>query len=555
MNHPRSVLSNPDPGSLREGLRAGLLSRLASRRWTGLLAALSLTLAAGAASAQSRALVFCTASDPEGFDAARWVSTQTIDAAGMALYNRLVEFEAGTLRLLPGLAEKWDIGRDGRTYTFNLRRGVKFHSTDWFKPSRDFSADDVVLSLERYRDRESAFNKAYGVNSYPYNNGWAANVASVEKVDPLTVRVTLKAADSTFLANLGMATSVIISAEYADQLQKAGKLAELDTRPVGTGPWVMRRYDKDTAVRYDANTAYWGGKPKTDRLIIQTVKDSAVRVQKLKAGECHIGGDPRPQEVETLKADRNINMLEVAGLNVGYVGFNTQSKPFDNRDVRTALAMAVNRKAIIEAVYQGSALATSQLVPPGMLGHFADLKDIPYDPEQARRLLAGAGLASGLEVDIWAPPITRQYNPDMRKTAEMMQADWARIGVKAKVVSYEWGDFLKRVRAGEHQVALIGWAADYADPDNFFVPLVTCSRPTASRWCTKEVDDALATARATVDVAERGRQYRRVVDTVHREMPYLPLAHGKRWQPVRKEVQGLRIDPLTRTILHEVELR
>jgi dipeptide transport system substrate-binding protein len=122
-------------------------------------------------------------------------------------------------------------------------------------------------------------------------------------------------------------------------------------------------------------------------------------------------------------------------------------------------------------------------------------------------------------------------------------------------VSYEWGDFLRRLRAGEHSIALIGWAADMADPDNFFVPLVTCSRPTASRWCTAGVDKLLQTARGTTDPAQRQKAYQQVVAIVHAEQPYLAIAHGKRWQPVRREVSGFRIDPLTRTILHEVTLK
>lgn len=505
--------------------------------------------------AQGKPLVFCSASDPEGFDMARWVTTQTIDAAGMTLYDRLVEFEVGTLKLVPGLAERWEISADGRTYTFHLRRNVRFHSTEWFKPAREFNADDVVFSIDRYRDRESAFNKAYGVNSYPYNNTWSANVASVEKVDPNTVRVVLKNADATFLANLAMVTSTIISAEYADQLQKAGKLNELDTRPVGTGPFMLRRYDKDVAVRLDAHPQYWGGKAKSDRVVIQTVKDTAVRVQKLKAGECHIGFSPRPQELETIRADRALELQQIGGLNIGYVGFNTQKAPFDKREVRQALAMASDRKAILEAVYQGIGIPTSQLVPPGMLGHDATLKDIPFDPDQARRLLAQAGLPAGTEIEVWAPMIASQYNPDARKTAEMLQADWAKVGLRVKVVTLEWGEFLKRVRAGEHQVALIGWAADIADPDNFFVPLVTCSRPTASRWCTPEVDGLLQKARATTSGDERARLYKQVAEVVQREMPYLPLAHAKRSQPVRKEVEGFKIDPLSRTILTRVEVR
>jgi dipeptide transport system substrate-binding protein len=515
----------------------------------------SLALSFACATAQPKTLVYCVASDPQGFDVARWTTTQSIDAAGMTLYNRLVEFETGTLKLIPGLAERWDISADGKTYTFHLRRGVKFHTTEWFKPSRDFNADDAFLSLERYRDLGNAFNKAYGVDSYPYNSTWAANVASVQKLDPSTIRLTLKTADATLLPNLAMVTSHVISAEYAEQLQKTGKLAELDSKPVGTGPWVLRRYDKDVQVRYDPHPTYWGGRAKVDRLVIQTVKDSAVRLQKLKTGECHIGSDPLPQEIATIKADPNLTLLEGPGLNVGFVGINTTSKPFDNRDVRTALNLATNRKAIIDAVYQGTGLPASQLVPPGQLGYSADLKDIPYDPEQAKALLAKAGFPNGFEVELWVAPISRQYNPDMRKSAEILQADWAKVGIKVKVVSYEWGELGRRWRAGEHQLTLAGWAVDIADPDNFFVPTVTCTRATTSRWCSKEVDDLLAAARGTTDVKERARIYGKVAEILRREAPYVTLAHGKRWQPVRKEVSGFKIDPLTRTILHEVELK
>jgi dipeptide transport system substrate-binding protein len=151
--------------------------------------------------------------------------------------------------------------------------------------------------------------------------------------------------------------------------------------------------------------------------------------------------------------------------------------------------------------------------------------------------------------------IAAQYNPDAKKTAEMLQADWAKVGVTVKVVNIEWGEFLKRVRAGEHSVALLGWAADIADPDNFFVPLVTCSRPTPSRWCTKEVDGLLEQARATTNNDQRAKLYRQVADIVQREMPYIPIAHTKQYKPVRKEVVNFQMDPLTRTILQQVDLK
>ena len=501
----------------------------------------------GTASAQGRPLVYCAASDPEGFDMARWVATQTIDAAGMALYNRLVEFEAGTLKLVPGLAERWEASTDGRAYTFHLRRGVKFHTTEWFTPTRDLNADDVLLSFERYRDRESPFNKAYGVSSYPYNNGWAANVVSIEKLDPMSVRITLKAADSTFIANVAMVTSHIISAEYAEGLQQRGKLAELDTRPIGTGPWVMRRYDKDVQVRYDAHPAYWGGRAKSDRLVIQTVKDSAVRVQKLKAGECHVAPYPPPAEIASLKADTNLAVMEQEGLNVGYLAYNTLMAPFDKVEVRKALNMAINKEAILDAVFQGAGKAAKNPIPPTMWSYNNDTVDDPYDPEAARKMLADAGV-TGLKMKIWAMPVQRPYNPDARKMAELIQADFAKVGVEAEIVSYEWGEYLERSKAKDRDGALLlGWTGDNGDPDNFLAVLLGCSAVGGSnraQWCHQPFEDLIQKAKILPTNEARTPVYMEAQKVFKEQAPWATIAHSVVFMPMSTKVMNYKMDPL-----------
>lgn len=141
-----------------------------------------------------------------------------------------------------------------------------------------------------------------------------------------------------------------------------------------------------------------------------------------------------------MKEDKNINLMEQAGLNVGYLSYNVQKKPLDNVKVRQALTYAVNKEAIIKAVYQGAGVAAKNLIPPTMWGYNDDIKDYGYDPEKAKALLKEAGLEKGFTIDLWAMPVQRPYNPNARRMAEMIQADWAKIGVQAKIVTYEWAN-------------------------------------------------------------------------------------------------------------------
>lgn len=174
------------------------------------------------------------------------------------------------------------------------------------------------------------------------------------------------------------------------------------------------------------------------------------------------------------KEDKNITLLEKPGLNVGYISFNVQKKPLDNVKVRQALTYAVNKGDIIDAVHQGAGQAAKNLIPPTLWGFNDDMKDYSYDPEKAKALLKEAGMADSFSVDLWAMPVKCPYNPNARRMAEMIQSDWAKVGVKAKIVTYEWGEYLKRAKAGEHQTVLMGWTGDNGDPDNFFAPLFSC---------------------------------------------------------------------------------
>ncbi|MBF3317401.1 ABC transporter substrate-binding protein, partial [Leptospira borgpetersenii serovar Hardjo-bovis] len=177
-----------------------------------------------------------------------------------------------------------------------------------------------------------------------------------------------------------------------------------------------------------------------DRLGFSITPDASVRYAKLQKNECQVMPYPNPADIARMKEAKNINLMEQAGLHVGYLSYNVQKKPLDDVNVRHALTYAGHQDAIITAVYQGAGVAAKNLIPPTMWGYNDDIKDYGYDPEKAKALLKEAGLEKGFTIDLWAMPVQRPYNPNARRMAEMIQADWAKIGVQAKIVTYEWGE-------------------------------------------------------------------------------------------------------------------
>ena len=385
-------------------------------------------------------LVFCSEGSPAGFDTAQYTSATDNDAAE-PIYNRLVEFERGGTAVHPALATFWEISEDGMRYTFHLREGVKFHGNKDFTPSRDFSADDVLFTFNRMLDKRHPFRRAYPTE-FPYfvSMGLDKNIAKVEKTGPLTVVFTLNSVDAAFIQNLAMSFASILSAEYADHLLAEGRASDINQKPIGTGPFVFQRYQKDSQIRYKGNPAYWAPEQvKLDNLVFSINIDPSVRIQKLRRNECQVTLHPRPADLPAIKADSKLSVLHKPGFNLGYIAYNTQHPPFDRLEVRQAMDMAVNKQAIIQAVYQDSGQAAVNAMPPTQWSYDKTIKDAGFNPAKARELLQAAGVKEGTEVTLWAMPVQRPYNPNAKLMAEMLQADWAKVGIKARIVSYEWG--------------------------------------------------------------------------------------------------------------------
>ena len=513
---------------------------------TALLAATMLT-----AAAQAKSLVYCSEGSPENFTPALNTTGTSLDAA-RPVYNQLVEFERGSTNVVPGLAETYEVSPDGMVLVFHLRKGVKFHSgVNGFTPSRDFNADDVIWSFERQWKADHPFNKVSG-GAYDYFNdmGMPDLLKSIEKSDDLTVKITLTAPNAPILANLAMDFGTIHSAEYAKYLLDKGTPEQFDQIPVGTGPFMFVDYQKDAVIRFKAFEGYWGGKAKYDDLVYAITPDATARYSKLKAGECQMMLAPNPADLEAMGKDDSITLMSQAGLNIGYLAMNAQKPPFDKIEVRQAINMAIDRDSILKEVYQGAGQKAKNPLPPTIWSYDDSTVDYEYNPEKAKEMLTKAGVTA-LETDLWWMPVQRPYNPNAQRMAEMMQADLAKVGINAKLVSYEWGEYRKRMQAGEHQMGLLGWTGDNGDPDNFLF-LNACKAdgtPNAqnvAKWCNKDFNDKLAQASKLSEKADREKIYKEMQAIFKAEAPWVTIAHSTVYEPVSKKVMDYKISPFGR---------
>jgi dipeptide transport system substrate-binding protein len=530
-------------------------------RHTILAVAGAALVVAGTQGASAKTLVYCSEGSPENFYPAINTTGTTFDASSRQIYDRLVEFERGTTKVVPGLAESWDVAPDGKAFTFHLRKGVKWQTTKSFTPSRDFNADDVLFSIERQWKQDNPFFKVTSENhSYFSDMGFPKLLKAVTKVDDHTVRFELSEPEAPFLADLAMDFASIISKEYGDQMLKAGTPEKVDQEPVGTGPFMLIQYQKDAVIRYKAHPAYYQGKAKIDDLVFAITPDVSVRLQKLKAGECQVMPYPSPADLPSIRQDTNLKLLDQPGLNIAYLAFQTAKKPFDDKRLRQAISMAIDKKAIIDAVYQGAGVAAKNPIPPVMWSYNDEVKEYAYDPAQAKKLLAEAGYPNGFETDLWAMPVQRPYNPNARRIAELMQADLAKIGVKAEIKTYEWGEYRKRAQSGEHQMVELGWTGDNGDPDNFLHVLLGCDSARSNgsnvaKWCFKPFDDLIIEAEHVTDIEKRTELYRQAQVIFKEEAPWFTIAHSVQYAALRQNVEDFRLSPFGHHQFYGVDVK
>ena len=478
------------------------------------------------------------------------------------IYEALVFYKDESTALEPGLASSWDISKDGKTYTFHLRKGVKFHD------GTPFNANAVVFSIGRMmKERKVKFyGKGFEIPKqerppeYWLSMEMDATIDSIEAVNDYTVVFKLKRVEAPFLANMGM--------DFADMISPTAFMKnpkEFLRNPVGTGPYKFVKWIRDDRIILERNKDYWdkSGGPYLDKVVFRAIPENPVRFLELKGGNIHICQFPNPADVPLAKKDPNLKLISQPGMNIGYLSFNHTKEPWkSNIHLRRAIAYAINRKAIVDNIYQGMGQVAKNPIPPTMWGYNHDIKDHPYDPELAKKELVKAGFSEGKglpEVTLWSMPVPRPYNPEGLKVGIAMIGDLSKIGITARIVSYDWGTYLKRQRQQPEDMDLfqLGWTGDNGDPDNFLAILFDglADPNIRTQWKNEEYHRLILLGKQTIDQEKRAEIYKNALKLIHDEVPTICVAHSTVIWPAQKNVMNFKLHPTGSVRLKNVWLK
>lgn len=409
------------------------------------------------------------------------------------------------------------------------------------------NADDVVFSFQRIFDRKSAW---HGVNggSYPYFDSlqFADSVASVKKLSSDTVEIRLNAPDASFLWHLATHYAPVLSAEYAAQLSKVDRQEQLDRQPVGTGPFKLSEYRTGQYIRLARHTNYWKGMPRMPMVVIDMGAGGTGRLSKLLTGECDVLAYPAASQISVLRDDPRLRLTLRPGMNIAYLAFNTRKAPLDRAEVRQALALAINNERLMESVYYGTAETAASILPRASWAYDNNARVTEYNPQKSREMLKALGVED-LQLTLWVPATSQAWNPSPLKTAELIQADLAQVGVTVKIVPVEGRFQEARLMEMNHDLTLTGWATDSNDPDSFFRPLLSCaaigSQTNFAHWCDAAFDETLQKALLSQQLASRIEYYGKAQAMLAQSLPVLPLAYSLRLQAYRHDIHGLVLSP------------
>jgi peptide/nickel transport system substrate-binding protein len=470
------------------------------------------------------------------------------------IFDTLVSYKEENTEVVPGLAESWEVSPDGLTYTFKLRQGVKFHD------GSDFNAEAVKFNFDRWMDKNNPLHSKEG---YEYYNdmfgGYLGDethvIKSVDVVDPYTVKFTLNRPLAPFIQNLGMSCFAIASPKALKEMGPE----KFNENPVGTGPFVFKEWKRNDTITLEKNPNYWQpGLPKLDKLVFKVIPENTARLTALTSGEIDLMDGLNPDDAQTVKDNKDLQLILRPSMNIGYVGFNVEKKPLDNPKVREAIAYAINKPAIIEAFFAGLGEPAVNAMPPSIWGWNGDIKDREFNLDKAKQLLAEAGYPNGFKIKFWAMPVPRPYMPDGVKIAEAIQQDLKKIGVEAEIVTMEWATYLDKTKKGEQEMFMLGWTGDNGDPDNFLATLFDKNNiggNNRSRWANEEAHQLLMKAQSATSKEERTELYKKVQEIMFKEVPVVPLAHSTPALAAKANVINYKPHPKGSESLEKVDIQ
>ena len=384
-------------------------------------------------------------------------------------------------------------------------------------------------------------------------------IKEITKIDDHTVKFTLNYPETPFLKSLGMAFASIYSAEYADQLLSTNQTSKLNNYPIGTGPFIFERYSKDAQIRYKTNDKYFKGKPEFDQLIFAITPDPNVRIQRLKANECHIAQSPKPDQINEIKEIKSIKIKSLQTLSNSYIAINTTKKYLNNPITREALNLLVDKeKNIISSFGSENASLATNIYPSTLIGFNTKLSQSKQNIVRAKELLKKANVPEGTKFTYFTRNSGSSTNPNPLLLAQLLQNDFYKAGLILDVKVMDHAELLKRAQAGEHDLVGGGWHNANGDPDNFVTPLLGChdakNGKNYAKWCHPEFESLINEARKTQDTKQRDMLYQDANEIFDKEKPWIHLSYPKYFMAMQNNISNLYLSPLGKLNFASVKL-
>lgn len=468
------------------------------------------------------------------------------------IYETLLEYDHN-LELQPKLATEYSSSEDGLTWTFQLREGVKFHD------GTDFNADAVVFNFERWMDPENPYHEG-DFPYYPFLYGGFKGdenhlIESVTATGEHELEIVLKRKTAPFLSYLAISMFGIASPAAIEQYG-----AGIGENPVGTGPFKFEEWNRNNTITLSKNEDYWmEGKPYLDQVIYQVIPENSARLNALQTGEIDIVDGMNASDTTIVEDIEGIELIKRPSFNIGYMAFNMEKEPFDDPLVRKAINMAIDKEEIVDAFYNGLADPATSPLPPSLWSHDESLEKYDYNVEEAKKLLAEAGLEDGFTTELHTMSNPRPYLPEPMKIAEAIQSDLAEIGITAEIVSSEWATYLEDTKNGKHSMAMYGWTGVMADPDNFLYPNLSKTNAEVPAqniafYKSDEFTSLITEARETIDQDKRTELYQEAQQLFQEDAPWVMLAYTTPPLAQSDYVEDYNPHPMSNDLMTDVYL-
>ena len=514
-------------------------------------------------------LIYCTNASGFSFNPQTADAGTSMNVVTEQIYNKLFEIKNHSATVTPSLATSYSISDDGKTILINLRKGVKFHHTPWFTPTRDFNAEDVVFSINRVLGHDTylpilnqdnpthdknpqyrVFHEQAKKVRFPYFDSIKLNqkIKSVSAVNPYLVKIELFEPDSSILSHLASQYAIIFSQEYTYQLSADDNLAQLDTHPVGTGPYQVQDYVYNQYVRLLRNDNYWNKDAKIQHIVVDLSSDRTGRLVKFFNNECQIAAYPEVSQLGLLHDNDERYYLQSAdGMNLSYLAFNLNKPLMQDAQIRQAISRSINRARIVRNIYHNTATVANNIIPNVSWASSVNTPefDFDYSPKQAKKILQD----KKLHLTMWVLNEEQMYNPSPLKTAELIKWDLAQAGVEVKVRSVTRTFLLEQLNHAteDYDMILTGWLAGNLDPDGFMRPILSCDTKNEvanlSNWCNPKFNELMDNALTSTALSDRAKDYNAAQDLVLNELPIIPIANVKRFLVASSKVKGVQVTP------------